>query len=131
MAAAWLSATARRDLSRFKDFVAWLRFGKISVVMRMTACNADASETSTVNQSTEPTSVARHDILEVNNYLISGLSASSIDRWFEGSGPHFSPQDLGVPGDIDAVTAILVKARAAASDPAQISWTTVCTLSPS
>lgn len=125
VAAAWLSAAARRELSRFKDFIAWLRFGKISMAVRMTARNTDVTETSAANQSNEPTSAPRHDILEVNNYLISGLSASSIDRWFEGSVPHFSPQDLGVPGDIDAVAASLAKARAVASDPAQIAWKTV------
>jgi hypothetical protein len=128
VAAAWLSSTARRELSRFKDFIAWLRFGKISFMMRMAMRNTDVTETSTANQSTDPTSSPRHDILEVNNYLISGLSASSIDRWFVGSTPHFSPQDLGVPGDIEAVTAILAKARTLASDPAQIAWKTVCAL---
>lgn len=108
--AAWLSATARRELSRFKEFIAWLRF-----------------ETSAANQSNDTASSPRHDILEVNNYLISGLSPSSIDRWFAGSPPQFSPQDLGVPGVIDAITAILERARTWASDPAQIAWKTKVT----
>ena len=27
--ASWLAAVARRELSRFKEFIAWVRFGKI------------------------------------------------------------------------------------------------------
>lgn len=129
MAAAWLAATARRELSRFKDFIAWLRFGKFPFIVRTTPRNTDMVETSAANQSNDPTSSPRHDILEVNNYLISGLSPSSIDRWFVGSAPHFSPQDLGVPGEIDAVAATLAKARTLANDSTQINWKTVCTLS--
>lgn len=128
MTAAWLSATARRELSRFKEFIAWLRFGKKIIMVRTTSLNPDAAETSAANQSNDTASSPRHDILEVNNYLISGLSPSSIDRWFAGSPPQFSPQDLGVPGVIDAITAILERARTWASDPAQIAWKTVCTI---
>jgi hypothetical protein len=40
---------------------------------------------------------ARHDILEVNQYFMSGLTASSIDHWFTGPVPNFKPADLNVP----------------------------------
>jgi hypothetical protein len=36
VAAAWLAATARQELSRFKDFIAWLRFGKNPFMVRKT-----------------------------------------------------------------------------------------------
>jgi anaphase-promoting complex subunit 4 len=87
--------------------------------------NTAMTETSTVNQSIDPTSSPRHDILEVNNYLISGLSTSCIDRWFAGPTPSFSPHDLGVPGDKDDVPTILEKARTVASDSTQIAWKSV------
>jgi anaphase-promoting complex subunit 4 len=128
VAAAWLAASARQELSRFKDFIAWLRFGKIPFMVRKTKHNSDTTETSAANQSNDSASSPRHDILEVNNYLISGLSASSIDRWFTGSAPNFSPQDLGIPGQTDSVTAILEKACTLANDPTGITWKTVCTL---
>jgi hypothetical protein len=38
---------------------------------------------------------AKHDILMVNDYLISGLIDSAIDRWFVGPVPTFTPEDLG------------------------------------
>lgn len=43
VAAAWLSATARRELSRFRDFIAWLRYGKRSFLATKTACDTDGT----------------------------------------------------------------------------------------
>lgn len=40
---------------------------------------------------------ARHDILEVNQYFISGLTGSTIDVWFTGSVPSFTATELNIP----------------------------------
>ncbi|KAG6851048.1 hypothetical protein H0H93_002940 [Arthromyces matolae] len=65
---ALLASTARLELSRFKAFLHWLRF-----------------ETSALNPSSDNVPQLRHDVLEVNNYFISGLASSPIDQWFTGS----------------------------------------------
>lgn len=46
----------------------------------------------------------RHDILEVNQYFMSGLTESSIDKWFTGPVPSFKRVDLKIP-DLSGVTA--------------------------
>ncbi|KAI0312628.1 anaphase-promoting complex, cyclosome, subunit 4-domain-containing protein [Amylostereum chailletii] len=75
----WLSMAARRELSRFREFMKWLRF-EIS--------NA---------ASAESTALPRHDVLEVHNYITRGLINSDLDRWFKGAAPTFLPQDPGLP----------------------------------
>lgn len=71
------------------------------------------SETVLLGPSSEtPNSTPlRHDILEVNQYLMSGLEKSVIDQWFMGPVPTFVPQDLGIPGYNLTVRAALQKAR--------------------
>lgn len=105
--ASWLSAAARRELSRFKEFMKWLRFeiGNASPV-------ADP-------QSLNP---PRHDVLEVNDYLTKGLVNSEIDAWFCDGVPNFSPQDLGVPQDNQNLSAAIKRARTALCDPSQTAW---------
>ncbi|KAJ6519839.1 anaphase-promoting complex, cyclosome, subunit 4-domain-containing protein [Mycena sanguinolenta] len=76
--ASWLAAVARRELSRFKEFLTWIR-----------------AETAANTQPDIHTPL-RHDILEVNNYLMSGLVVSSIDKWFMGPVPQFNPHELGI-----------------------------------
>lgn len=100
--ASWLASVARRELSRFKEFITWLR-----------------AETAAVNPPSEYHPQLRHDILEVNNYLMSGLVVSSIDKWFMGPVPQFNPQEFGiVDGDANIHTGI-EHARIAAS---QTKW---------
>jgi anaphase-promoting complex subunit 4 len=36
----------------------------------------------------------RHDVLEVNQYFLSGLKSSSLDKWFLGPLPTFENDDL-------------------------------------
>lgn len=59
------------------------------------------------NQQPRPT----HDILEVNDYLTSGLVVSPLDKWFMGPAPRFAPESLAV--QTTTVGAALRKARAA------------------
>lgn len=105
--ASWLSAAARRELSRFKEFMKWLRFeiGNASPV----------ADPQSQNQ-------LRHDVLEVNEYLTTGLVKSEIDAWFRGGVPSFLPQDLGVPDDKQNLSAAIERARSALRDPSQTAW---------
>ncbi|KAG5722502.1 ATP-dependent RNA helicase DRS1 [Termitomyces sp. T112] len=86
---AWLAATARQELFRFRAFLHWLRF-----------------ETSVANPSSDNPPQPRHDILEVNNYLVSGLATSTIDRWFTGPAPQFSLIDISRESDKSIVDVI-------------------------
>ncbi|KAF8898719.1 anaphase-promoting complex, cyclosome, subunit 4-domain-containing protein, partial [Infundibulicybe gibba] len=103
--ASWLPAVARRELFRFREFIAWLRF-----------------ETTALNSSSETNISSRHDILEVNNYLISGLVVSSIDKWFLGPVPQFSSRDLGIPTGDEQLVDVLHRARNVANDHVQMEW---------
>ncbi|KAF8641031.1 hypothetical protein AX17_000676 [Amanita inopinata Kibby_2008] len=105
--ASWLAAVARRELSRFREFVSWLRF-----------------ETSVIaNTNNDPNPTPKHDLLEVNNYFMSGLVVSSIDKWFMGPIPSFSPRDLGLPGDSYAnIPSVLEKARSMLNTPGRVAW---------
>jgi len=53
---------------------------------------------------------------------MSGLLVSSIDKWFMGPVPRFSPRDLGVPGDDRDLNTLLKRAKAVTDDPAKMSW---------
>jgi anaphase-promoting complex subunit 4 len=81
-----------------------------------------SSESIISNTNIENTPSPRHDILEVNNYLMSGLLVSSIDKWFMGPVPRFSPRDLGVPGDNQDLHMLLKRAKTVVDDPAQTAW---------
>lgn len=56
---------------------------------------------------------------------MSGLVVSSIDKWFMGPIPQFSPEDLGVPGDKQDLQSAIKRAQIVANDPAQMAWQTV------
>ncbi|CDO71553.1 hypothetical protein BN946_scf184911.g23 [Trametes cinnabarina] len=92
---AWLAATARKELIRFKEFMKWLRY-----------------EIARVNATDHHQPRPQHDILEVNEYLTSGLVVSQLDKWFLGPAPRFTPESLGVPQNTNIGLA-LRKARAA------------------
>jgi hypothetical protein len=64
----------------------------------------------------------RHDVLEVNEYLTTGLVKSEIDAWFRGGVPSFSPQDLGVSHHNQNLSAAIERARSALRDPSQTAW---------
>lgn len=105
ISSAWLTATARREVRRFKEFIAWIRH-----------------ENNHINQSGDSAPPPRHDFLEVNNYLMSGLVVSPIDKWFMGPVPQFSSQDLGIaPGGHD-LEEVMERARRVIDDPGQVAW---------
>jgi len=63
---------------------------------------------------------SRHDILEVNEYLISGLINSQIDSWFTGAVPRSLSQDFGPLRERHDLPSVLQRARGALNDPAQV-----------
>ncbi|ESK88893.1 anaphase-promoting complex component cut20 apc4 [Moniliophthora roreri MCA 2997] len=101
----WLAAAARREFSRFKEFISWLRF-----------------EIASTNPSNETPPPMLHDILEVNQYLMAGLEVSSIDQWFVGPTPSFSLDELGVPPEDLLFPNVLQQARKVLDDPDQLAW---------
>ncbi|KAH8102650.1 anaphase-promoting complex, cyclosome, subunit 4-domain-containing protein [Cristinia sonorae] len=88
---AWLAAAARTEFARYIEFITWVRY-----------------ETARSNQQTDVHNIPppRHDILEVNEYLISGLVDSPIDKWFTGQAPTFQPQELGGLAPMDIETSL-------------------------
>ena len=72
----------------------------------------DAPEITRVNAADHHQPRPQHDILEVNEYLTSGLVVSQIDKWFIGPAPRFTPESLGVPQNTN-ISLALRKARAA------------------
>lgn len=105
-AASWLSATARRELSHFREFMKWLRY-EIAI----------ASNTSDGHTVPQP----RHDVLEVDSYLMSGLINSQVDKFFRHGVAHFQSRDLGVPDEPPDLSAAMKRARNALKDPTQTS----------
>ncbi|KAJ7092748.1 anaphase-promoting complex, cyclosome, subunit 4-domain-containing protein [Mycena epipterygia] len=105
--ASWLAAVARRELSRFKEFIMWLRV-----------------ETTAVTTPNDPMHSHRHDILEVNNYFMSGLVVSSIDKWFMGPVPQFNPRELGIVDGNPNLRTTIEHARTAAG---QTKWQVTAT----
>lgn len=78
------------------------------------------------NTTNETHAIPRHDILEVNAYLMSGLVVSSIDKWFIGPAPQFTPRDLGIPtADTRPFNLVLEQTRNVADDPKALDWQTV------
>ena len=65
----------------------------------------------------------RYDIMQANEYMISGLAESVLDKWFSGQAPKFSLEELGsVGGGTGDLTEIMERARKVANDPAGIEW---------
>ncbi|KAG7450497.1 uncharacterized protein BT62DRAFT_1001314 [Guyanagaster necrorhizus] len=105
--AAWLAAAARREFTRFREFMSWLRFEILSA-------NPN-------NDVLSP--VIRHDILEVNKYFMSGLVVSPIDKWFMGPVPHFSPRDLGINNGSDSsLSDVLKRTQDLLDNTKQMAW---------
>jgi anaphase-promoting complex subunit 4 len=124
----WLAAVTRRELSRFKEFICWLKHGIILITpISGFAIEIFSHHTETIiaNPSNDTHPSPRHDILEVNSYLMSGLVVSSIDKWFMGPVPRFSSRDLGVLGDKEDLSAVIERAKKVANDPSQIDFQTV------
>ena len=68
----------------------------------------------------------KHDLLEVNEYLDSGLVVSPIDKWFMSGIPTFGPDELGKSPDQD-IKALVTQARHLLKD--RITWPPVSVVS--
>ncbi|KAH7883604.1 anaphase-promoting complex, cyclosome, subunit 4-domain-containing protein [Phlebopus sp. FC_14] len=105
----WLASEARRELGTFKQFLSFIRH-----------------ETAVANPSAESHPSTDYDIMEVNGYLMSGLMASQIDRWFTGPAPQLNPGDLSysppTPNSGKTLEEALQLAHAALQDPSQTTW---------
>lgn len=96
----------------------WLRYGTSS---DLSANNSFPNlRTIEITVASSPDDVPHvaptHDILEVNDYLLTGLHRSQIDRWFDGGAAKFSPQDLGVPDEKQDLATVMKRARLALRD---------------
>ena len=63
----------------------------------------------------------RHDVLEVDSYLMSGLINSQVDKFFRHGVAHFQSRDLGVPDEPPDLSSAIKRARNALKDPTQTS----------
>lgn len=122
--ASWLAAVCRTELFCFREFISWLRFGKVplfyieGILLKMDFV-LEINNVNSPNDGSNP----RHDILEVNNYLINGLGNSSIDKWFTGPVPQFQAADLGILENWrGSLAEVLEKARTVASEPSEMIW---------
>ena len=71
--------------------------------------------------SPEAAHAPKHDFLEVNEYLMSGLVVSSIDKWFLGPVPQFPP-DIIAPTHTEDLRTVIDHARAYATDNSKLTW---------
>ncbi|KAI6047625.1 anaphase-promoting complex, cyclosome, subunit 4-domain-containing protein [Pisolithus marmoratus] len=102
---AWLAAEAKKELRTFKHFLNFIRY-----------------EMTVANMSGESQTFLDYDILEVNNYLMSGFMTSQIDRWFTGSAPQFNPGELCTSQTPKSLDEALQLAHTAFQDPSQTAW---------
>ncbi|GJF00486.1 anaphase-promoting complex subunit 4 [Phanerochaete sordida] len=74
--ATWLASTARLELRRFREFMAWVKY--------------ESSRATNLHNDTYTPPPPKHDVLDVAAYLERGLVASAVDRWFVGPVPRFA-----------------------------------------
>lgn len=83
---------ARQELLRFREFISFLRYGDRCCFL-FHICNNNNNNNNVECSRGHPsnpdmhTILPRHDILEVNSYLLSGLINSPIDLSFIGAVP--------------------------------------------
>ena len=65
---------------------------------------------------------SRYDIMQANEYVMSGLAESVLDKWFSGQAPKFSLEELGSVGEGGDPSEIMERARKVANDPKGIEW---------
>lgn len=65
----------------------------------------------------------RFDIMQANEYMMSGLAESVLDKWFSGQAPRFHLEELGSVGEgTGDLTEVMERARRVANDPEGIEW---------
>lgn len=65
----------------------------------------------------------RYDIMQANEYMMSGLAESVLDKWFTGQAPKFSLDELGSVGEVRGdLSEVMERARGVAKNPTGIEW---------
>jgi anaphase-promoting complex subunit 4 len=65
----------------------------------------------------------RYDIMQANEYMMSGLAESVLDKWFSGQAPKFSLEELGSVGEgTGNLSEVMERARKVANDSKGIEW---------
>jgi hypothetical protein len=81
-----LATSARSELPRVNQFIAWLRYGKdassLICVLPLLISRTEGSKISSADPP--PIPALHHDILQVNEYLTRGLENSELDEFFTG-----------------------------------------------
>jgi len=104
----WLAKAARVELTRFREFMGWLRYE--------IARNAQAPDS-------QVHILPRYDIMQANEYMMSGLAESVLDKWFSGQAPKFSLEELGSVGEgTGNLSEVMERARKVANDSKGIEW---------
>lgn len=119
---AWLAATARDQLWRFKEFKLWLQYGEASGVcmMMLLLTRAESHRLHTDDVKIRPLS---WDILEVNRYLVDGLNGCELDRWFEGDRvPSVTPDEIRAPPMRKTLAQAMKETREAIDKPRPPPW---------
>jgi anaphase-promoting complex subunit 4 len=122
--ASWLAGAARQELARFKEFVGWLRYGRSCAQINADFDSYQIDTEITKNAQTDLHNhpPPRFDILQVNEYIMSGLVDGQIDKWFLGPTPKFSTEDIGISGPNVNVAEVLERSRQFAQDPTKTAW---------
>ncbi|KIY71613.1 hypothetical protein CYLTODRAFT_418678 [Cylindrobasidium torrendii FP15055 ss-10] len=107
----WLASVARREYGRFREFMTWVKYE--------TEVLAHASNAGATPETHPP---LRHDILEVNKYLMSGLASNEIDKWFSGAVPTFSAHDLHADLQQRSLPDAMKRAREALMNSDKAKW---------
>lgn len=95
-------------------------------ILRYFVSLAAFAEIANANPSNDTHAMPRHDILQANAYLMSGLVVSTVDKWFIGPVPQFVPRDLGIPTeDTRPISLVLEQIRSVAGDPSRLDWQAV------
>jgi anaphase-promoting complex subunit 4 len=128
----WLAKTARVELTRFREFMGWLRYGEgdHGCILNVSNHARTARRVHVVeiakNAQAPDSQVhipVRYDIMQANEYMISGLAESALDRWFSGQAPKFSLEELGSVGEgTGDLTEVMERARKVVNDPKGIEW---------
>ena len=65
----------------------------------------------------------RYDIMQANEYMMSGIAESVLDKWFTGQAPKVSLEELGSVGEVRGdLSEVMERARRVANNATGIEW---------
>jgi anaphase-promoting complex subunit 4 len=120
IASSWLASAARRELSRFKEFIKWLRYGEACHLPIHSRKAKIRPEINSAAATGEHVLHPRHDVIEVQKYITYGLVDSPIDGWFMGKPPAtLSPKRAERGQNENDLAEVMERAERALRDPAE------------